>query len=1775
VSTTDILRGELERQFELDELFRLSSDLLGLEPEGVGGTDGKGAFAHALVERCVEDHALLALADAMLLSKANLREEVRQAFEPAGAVLAAGTRVGPFVVGDRLGEGGVGVVYRATRGEGEASETVAIKVLHPQHARNKAGAQRWLTVARALKAVDSPHLAAAVEVGVLSDGRPWVAAPFVEGETLEARIERAGPVHYNELRPIVRGVLIGLEALHARGIVHGDVKTENVVVLPQSSEDRMTNEPTGVLLDAGADRLLARSPFGPQHTGLLPVFGSAKAIAPEQARGGRPEEASDIYAVGCLLFQALAGRPPFQADAAIDVVAAHLTEAPPSLIEAAPQGWVSPAVEAAVMRALAKDPKDRWPTAAAFRQALEGMGRASIPPAARETAQLDPIAFQRAAEALRADPTDARNAAAVEAVVEKALAWPQALELFQEVADGVEDIDAKKALFFRVARIQEQDLVNRAAAQNTYREILELDAGDAVARSALEELKRQAGEHEGLVELLLERVENEEDGAARAAVLREIAQTYERRLDDDENAFVAYVQALAEDPRDDDSIRAVERLAGDDQGLWTEAVTALNEGVEHTDEAPTKLALFNLMGRWYSDRLGRPDFALPCYGQALALDPANETALAGTIGLYRKAQSWQELMNVLLQRAEATNNPLRARDYRAEAADVLWRKLNQPDEAQALFEQVAAEDPTHPVATEALEAMLQEKKAWGRLASLLDRKAKNQRGAARVETLTALAELYEDRLEDLDKAQAHYEAAVKADPSSLVALKGLDRLFARLGKYPEQMANLQAQLDLAPTPRQRIALLERMAGIEEEEFVDDEKAAEYYQLIVEIEPGHDGANGALARIYKKAHRFDELAATLERHAAGSDDVPRTVDLLLRASKVLMRDVGAPERALAVVERAVALDGDNAVGLDLAATLRAQVGDAAKAVEATEKLVDAETDPAKKVELVLRAGKTLEDNGDNDGAIERYKRALDLMPQNRQAAEALRSLYAKRGDAQGAADLLQREIALVEGDSAKAKLWAALGELRRSRLEDEVGAREAFQTALDLDPTCTPAARGRADLAYEQELWSLAGELYEPLLARTDEMDPADAREVALRCGDAFRALGDSDKAERAYLSARAIAPADREIMERLADLAFRRGGEDAAELYQEILEQFGDDLAGPARGRVLLRLGESLERAGQHDAAEANLKQALELLPTDPAPPTALVALYRGVENWEAAADALEVQAAVADGDDGRLDALVQLSELAGEKLGDEDRASKALLSALEVRADDRNLLTKLMAVYSRSEKWSRLVDVVLRITKVVQDDRQLALYYNTAASITHLQLGDGAGALDYYLKALEHDPRLVRALDEGVVPLMSEVSDFAGLEGVYRRQLKRLEALPGTEAERAHLLDGLGALLETELDRAEDAVDVYREAQRLDPSDRERAEMLADRFADHPGRFFAEAVRVHGDLLQLNPYRIESYQALRKLYTEAKQVDAAWCVCQALVVLKNASPDEEAYFTAHRSTEPVAGGPLDAADWDLLRHPDQDPLLTDILAQVTPAVLAERASSLESLGVSPGQLITDGDGAMVEALRRGSALLGTSARTYDRPGDPGGLSFLFTNPPGIGLGAGARAGGPAAAVSFLAARQLGYLRPGHFVRMMVPTIGGLRAWLLAAVRMAVPSFPVPGKLAESVEEHLDAIEEHLAGPQADALEAAVGRLLEAAPELDMRRWVSGVDLTADRCGLLLGNDLGLATAVLKASPEGSSSVAQSERLRSLHQFAVSEGYFALRERLGIALATL
>jgi len=1801
--TVDILRSELERLFSLEEMTNVAT-LVGVAQD-VEATATKASFARSLAEHAVTHEAVEALVDVVL----QMRREVDPRLRDVAALLndpelAAGKAFGPYTIDKKISATEMGVVYLAKKG----GAAYMLKTLRREAARDKRAVNRFLTQNRLVATVKHDGIPKNIDAGEI-DGTYYVAYENIDAQPLSARFARTGPSHINELRPILKAMLESLAALHKAQLSHGDLKMDHALVM--RGADATSVKVT--LIDFGGDRLRPRLTPTSGSYGLLACYGSPKTIAPEQVRGKSADARTDVYAFGATLYELLSGKPVFAEASAADAAMAHLSKTPEPPSAKAPRGWVTKEIDAFVLSLLAKDPAQRPKDASALIDAIETLGK---PVQAKTPAQLLPQEkVDELVDALVAAPNDPEAAIALEKAVDNVGEPLKIAEAFAIAADqievkGDEDKETKKSLLYRAARIFDSHK-EKQRAEDMYAMICELDPDDDVASNALEEVRKSLGKFEEIVEMLLARADKAVMPEARARVMAEIGHIYSNELNDLDQALVAYTTALGESPTNSDIIAEVERLAAGKAERWNEVLSSLTEAVKAEGLSPSaKNALLALAGRWYESRVGRADTALLAYQQILATEPASEVALEGMGHIYRKAQQWPELAQTLSVHADAMGTSPRARDLRTEAAEIFETRLNDAKRAKDIYGAVLAEDPAHARAGDALAKIAEREGDHKTLVTLLERRAEARRGAERADVLARIAEVYEDQLENLPEATRHYEAVLAIDPNHLGALKGLDRIFNRTGRYKELLENLERQVGVAATPRQKINLYERMAGLYDEEFLDHEKASECLENILALDGANDQALTALARHYRAQGKWEEVVKINERHAAATSDEARRVDLMLSRARTLAEQVGSPERATRAYEQILEMQPGHAGALEALARLKEMSGDANAALSAIEALAGKAQTGEAKAEQWMRAAKLLETRGDKDGAISRYKLALEANPKDPTASAALRAAYAARGDAMSVVELIEKELPRAETNLAKARLHAELARLQRNQLRDDAKAEASAKLAFELDPNNPEAQLVLGDVAYDAQRYIEAAKYYETLVGRTGAIPKEDGVRVLLRFIEAasksapasmaptssgsmvppsgsspdltpFSAATGMRASPRVLVAVETLqklAPQDMETAAKAAKAVFDFGDPMTAKsMYQDLFEKFGMRLVGAARAEALYGLGESARKTGDLDAAIKPLREAADADPVSPKPLRALARVYEAKDDFKEAVRIRRRRLEMANGQE-RFELLLEIGDLESQKLGDRAAASKTYATALEERPDDRKLLTRLMQLYSEEKDWRKLVEVVLRLADFVDDPKQRAKYMQTAASISGKQINDVDAALTYYDRALEFDPSLAKATEEAL-DLARKKGDHDSTEKYLKIQLDQAKEAQDRTA-LPKILHELGNLYQKFLNEPEMAIDAFEAAQAFDPDNKERGEVLAELYASDVSQYLDKAVKAQSQILRRNPYRVESYKLLRRLYTEAQRGDAAWCLCQALAVLNLAEPDEERFWRRHRADNAApAQAVMTEDDWKKLAHFDQDPILTNIFAMIQPTIIRTRTQPLEAQGYQRQYAIDPSlhPYPVSQTLYYVQGVLGMQGQNspliFQNPNDPSGLGFIHAQPsPAIVLGRAAfEAQVPTQSMAFVAGRHLTYYRAGYYVRHLVPTGTGLKAWLFAAIKTCVPQFPVSADIVGPVDEAMAAMKPDFQGVQKERLSSLVSKLIQTGAALDLKKWVASIDLTADRIGFLLAHDLQLATEVIRATEDGAS-LPGKERVKEAVLFSVSEEYFDIRQRLSIAI---
>ena len=280
--------------------------------------------------------------------------------------------IGQYIIRQRLGGGAMGAVYLAD--QVTIGRRAAIKVLHPSLSRDPVTAIRFGIEARAASHLSHPNIVTIYNYGPMADGTLFLAMEYLAGRSLDQELA-GGPLAVPRAVSIAAQIAAALGEAHRKGVIHRDVKPSNVMLTGRGEATDVVK-----VLDFG----VAQIDGGGRMTATGFVCGTPRYMSPEQLKSQRLDGRSDLYSLACVLFELLAGRPPFQADNALGFLYKHLEESPPLISRTCLRARLPPAFDAFLLRALAKSPADRPTTAAAF---IDEMYAALRPPPVAEVAE--------------------------------------------------------------------------------------------------------------------------------------------------------------------------------------------------------------------------------------------------------------------------------------------------------------------------------------------------------------------------------------------------------------------------------------------------------------------------------------------------------------------------------------------------------------------------------------------------------------------------------------------------------------------------------------------------------------------------------------------------------------------------------------------------------------------------------------------------------------------------------------------------------------------------------------------------------------------------------------------------------------------------------------------------------------------------------------------------------------------------------------------------------------------------------------------------------------------------------------------------------------------------------------------------------------------------------------------------------------------------------------------------------------------------------------------
>lgn len=278
-----------------------------------------------------------------------------------------GTIIDHYEIVEEIGSGGMGVVYRGR--DQMFDRSVAIKVLHSRLISDPLSKKRFEQEGRATIALAHPNLISVYHYGFSNNGLPFIVMEYVDGKGLDKLIDQAGHLEVADFVEIFVQACDALGHAHERGIIHRDLKPSNIMLVSLGKKERLVK-----IVDFGISKILPHGRFpGQDLTNAGDVVGSPLYMSPEQCKGLPLDGRSDIYSLGCLMYQAVTGALPFLGENALQTLSKHICDPPPHFKEMAPDLKIPAELERIIFKTMEKEPDDRYATVAELRADLEAL----------------------------------------------------------------------------------------------------------------------------------------------------------------------------------------------------------------------------------------------------------------------------------------------------------------------------------------------------------------------------------------------------------------------------------------------------------------------------------------------------------------------------------------------------------------------------------------------------------------------------------------------------------------------------------------------------------------------------------------------------------------------------------------------------------------------------------------------------------------------------------------------------------------------------------------------------------------------------------------------------------------------------------------------------------------------------------------------------------------------------------------------------------------------------------------------------------------------------------------------------------------------------------------------------------------------------------------------------------------------------------------------------------------------------------------------------------
>lgn len=1372
--------------------------------------------------------------------------------------------------------------------------------------------------------------------------------------------------------------------------------------------------------------------------------------------------------------------------------------------------------------------------------------------------------------------------------------WEEAVAVLDVKINNIPE-EERLAVGKQIAELLTDKIMDYTRAAQFHEYVLQLDPHDDDSYHALEEIyKNQADEESAgsLVNLYLAHADIVvEQPFERLETLKRAAHVFEVQLQQPESALVVLLGGLVpETVHDEQTIEELERLARQ-TGLFSEVVGRYNDVLSIIEDERDAIDLRRYAGRLLADELDQPDDAIYHFQRALSVDPENIEILERLEDLYRRVAGWPELAQTLHARIELSLDPDEKIQLWRKLGEVYEEQLSQIDKAIMCYEQIISLDETDLLALESLERIYETYGRWEDLIDILRQKVNSTYDPEMIIDIRhRIAIVYEEQLNDPGRAIGAYSDLLANEQGHMPSLEALERLYSASAQWDDVLEVLNRQLQAVYEPDQQVLIYGKLAALHEEQYEDYDAAVEDYTNVLGVDPSNETAIQNLERLYYTLERWFELVDIVEAHVNLTEDSSMAVQLLNELARVHRDRLDDQHSAIDAFVRSLQYQPIQPDPMRELGSLYELTGNWEAAVGVYDRLGGASTDADEQVEFYQRMGDILDAQIMDDARAEQaYRAALQIEPTNPLTIDALRSIYERRADWQSIIQMLKNANDNARDLTQKALYYAQVGRIYDERLDDLVSALRYYEQAQEFDPNVVEAAEPLIDVYIRERRFERALPLLEKVVGRYEQEGNRNPEEYHLRylqMAQTNEELGLGDQALSYYHRAYEYDQGHLEGMLGLGRQLLRHEDLEAAfKIYQNIQLQHLDRLYGEQAREVFFNAGVIKQRLGDRMRALDYFEKALDYDPEHKESINALLENYEATKEWGRYIDLTRQLLSVESDPKIRFAKLSQIGDIYAEDIQDPGMAVQSYLEALSLEEQSVIILRKLLNLYTNTRQWVEAIDMLNRLIELEPDDGKKSRFAYTIGVIYRDEVHDLSASVDAFDRALDADCHQLKAF-EAIDRILTERKQWKELERAYRRMLKRVAEFKEEEQMASlymMLWQNLGEIYRSRLGHMQSAIQAYEMAASLSPNNEKVHLILAQLYERQDGNQ-SGVIKQHRALIETNPFRVESYKALFKAYIQEKEYDKAWCMASALAFLQKASDTEMKFYQQYLGKNlQAAKGTFNLESFRKIYHPEQDMLTTAIMQQLFVVFAGSYARTHREVGINKKKDLLDPNDKLLfckiysyAGSRLAPVGLTPMPELYLRKDQAIGMRNINVYPPAFVVGADMFQGRDERELAFTIAKRLAWMLPSHYLGSCGYPTEWLKAFFIIALHITDPSLGLDKQIGPNAPSLIEALQD--ADRRSPGLMVNIQKLarqfLQSGKNPNLSHWLTCVDHTTTRLGLLLCGDLHKAASCVKNDPIPVGKASVKDKIRELVLFSISEEYFELRKHLGLSIGS-